>query len=414
MQMTRTGCFLSWCFLCSGALVARGRTTDHLALALSSVAAAFPGSKHCGPKPCKLCFNSRNNRLHFVNGVFRTTVFTDLHYGEAQGIEWQPWGKLQDDTSDHIMRTILQAEKPHLVVFNGDQVTGEGLLAENATDAYDNCLKVTVNSNTPFAAIYGNHDNAVNISHTQLYEHEKLNYKDLSMTQANPDSATDQNGIYNYVLPVFEDRTAKAPSLLLWFFDSRSGIFPNPNQYEDWVDAKVGPWIKSTADCILSTYKLRSLPPSLTFVHIPVSRMKQLQHGVVDLRPPSYRPVFINDDPVDSQGEHHLAVHKPDAPFWTALRDTLNGANENGVIATVVGHDHENDWCAESNTSHWPHCFARHTGQGGYGVQARGSRVIEVRSGLNRKNKETQVLVAHSWIRLGTGEKISKSRLWRA
>ncbi|SCZ99631.1 BZ3500_MvSof-1268-A1-R1_Chr3-1g06170 [Microbotryum saponariae] len=382
------------------------------ALALSSLAAALPTSERRtdGQAQCDLRFDKR---LQFVNGVFRTTVFTDLHYGEAQGTDWQPWGIEQDINSTLVMDTVLQAEKPHLVVFNGDQVTGEGLLAENATLAYDRCLEATVNSRLPFAAIYGNHDNSVNISHTKLYQHEKSNYRRWSMTQANPDSANDQNGIYNYVLPVFENNAATSPSLLLWFFDSRSGIFDDPAQYEDWVDPKVSSWIKSTADCILSTYNLRSLPPSLTFVHIPVSRMNQLKDADVNRRPASYRPAFINDDTVNSQGEHHPAVHSPDATFWNAVRYTLNGAHENGVIATVVGHDHGNDWCAKSSTRPWQHCFARHSGYGGYGSWTRGSRVIEVRSGLNRKN-ETQALVANSWIRLETGDKTSESMLWKA
>ncbi|SCV74532.1 BQ2448_7561 [Microbotryum intermedium] len=397
-------------------------------LALSTVAAALPASERRtnNQAQCNLRFDKR---LQFVNGVFRTAIFSDLHYGEAQGIEWHPWGIEQvssarvwrfrrslekgDIKSTRVMNTVIHAEKPNLVVFNGDQVTGEGLLAENATRAYDRCLEATVKSGLPFAAIYGNHDNSVNISHTKLYNHEKSNYKRWSMTQANPDSASDQNGIYNYVLPVFENSSATSPSILMWFFDSRSGISKNAADYEDWVDPKVSPWIRSTAACIRSTYNLRSLPPSLTFVHIPVRRMKRLQSTDVNLRPANYKPTFINIDPVDSQGENHPNVSRPDAPFWHAMHRTLNGAHENGIIATIVGHDHGNDWSAKSSTSPWPHCFARHTGYGGYGFWTRGSRVVEVRSGLNSKG-DSQALIANSWIRLETGDKISESTLWKA
>lgn len=40
---------------------------------------------------------------------FKIAVFADLHYGEA---EWIDWGPLQDANSDMVMSTILDKETP--------------------------------------------------------------------------------------------------------------------------------------------------------------------------------------------------------------------------------------------------------------------------------------------------------------
>jgi hypothetical protein len=46
-------------------------------------------------------------------------------------------------------------------VLNGDLVTGENLLAENATAYLDLCWEPTVKRKIPFSCTYGNHDNSV-------------------------------------------------------------------------------------------------------------------------------------------------------------------------------------------------------------------------------------------------------------
>jgi metallophosphoesterase superfamily enzyme len=56
------------------------------------------------------------------NGHFKLTVFSDLHYGEAEDLSWGPE---QDRNSDIVMRTILKMDPPNYVVINGDLITGE-------------------------------------------------------------------------------------------------------------------------------------------------------------------------------------------------------------------------------------------------------------------------------------------------
>lgn len=55
--------------------------------------------------------------------TFKIVVFSDVHYGEAENLDWGP---LQDVHSDRVMRLALEGEKPDFVVINGDLITGEG------------------------------------------------------------------------------------------------------------------------------------------------------------------------------------------------------------------------------------------------------------------------------------------------
>jgi len=70
------------------------------------------------------------SKLHYrEDGTFRIAIFTDLHYGEGEDTSWGP---RQDSNSSRAMRSYLRNEKPDLVVFDGDQITGNNILY-NAT-----------------------------------------------------------------------------------------------------------------------------------------------------------------------------------------------------------------------------------------------------------------------------------------
>jgi hypothetical protein len=100
---------------------------------------------------------------------------------------------------------------------------------------------------------------------------------------------------------------------------------------------KPSQWINSTASELKARYGV--LLPALAFVHIPPSFATQAQSSVV--RPDPLYPGINDDDPVDTQGQGDAST--PDEPFWTALTATLGGANGDGLLATVVGHDHGNE-----------------------------------------------------------------------
>lgn len=219
---------------------------------------------------------SRQPSLRFgSDGTFKLVVFADLHFGERDSESWAQWGEDQVDVHDtatksgaeerapgseqhesdgaragrrearlrarfsiRLLTRMLRLHIDPFSVFGGDMVTGENLWRTNASEYLSLAIAPTAARNIPFATIFGNHDNSINITHPALYFHEQKHYAHLSRTRETADSATDQAGRFNYYTEVFANTEDSVPSVILWFFDSRSGIFDDPTQYEDWVDAK--------------------------------------------------------------------------------------------------------------------------------------------------------------------------------
>jgi hypothetical protein len=140
--------------------------------------------------------------LRFTSGGrFKVSLFADLHYGENA---WTDWGPAQDDGSDRVMATVLDAEKPghrslprasvsakfqlfsealfllqpfqpnsrsslkfslsvteliaDFVVYLGDLVTANNVAIPNATLYWDRALSPARRRGIPWATVFGNHD----------------------------------------------------------------------------------------------------------------------------------------------------------------------------------------------------------------------------------------------------------------
>lgn len=330
------------------------------------------------------------------NGTFQIAVFEDLHYGEAEDLDWGP---AADVKSTRVMNTILDAELPNLVVLNGDLITGENTFLENSTHYVDEIVAPLVRRGIPWASAYGNHDIEYNLSTQALLKRE--NRYPLSLTRSmiqGPNA-----GVSNYYLPVYSsDLTNPTLRLLLWFFDSRGGkafqeLDENGNEVfvPGNVDDSVVQWFTSTNSALQQRYN-RTIP-SLAFVHIPVHASFSFQQEGID----AHKEPGINDDnPLAHQGitcvDNVCTYTGQDIPFMSAL------ANTPGMMAMFSGHDHGNDWCFRWD-SRLPDmnitgngmalCFGRHSGYGGYGSWTRGSRQIFLDENTLGKSVET-------WIRL--------------
>ncbi|WOO84776.1 putative inactive purple acid phosphatase 16 [Vanrija pseudolonga] len=366
-------------------------------LLLSTLLASAAAAPRSFPKQNNDCGDALNpypdgRRLTFnKDGTFKVVLFTDLHYGERDGGNvWAEWGVEQDTNSTRVMNYALDDESPNLIVYGGDQITGENQLWENSTVFLDEIFAPALAHNTPFTTIYGNHDESYNISHVQSFWYEKTRAKakKLSWTQMNDASSDDPKGVFNYYIPVYAHDNARVPALLLWFFDSRSGTF-NSGYFnvtdekwmsQDWVDPKAATWINGTAAQMKEQWG--SLPKSLVYVHIPPSPAQAIGNDTV-AKDPEDHPGINYDEPVDIQGQNGAAFwgrNTPDKAFWNAVTGTLGGSDGSGLIAVTSGHDHGNDWCGrDDSVGPFTFCFGRHTGYGGYGNWARGSRVWQAR-----------------------------------
>jgi hypothetical protein len=306
-------------------------------LAIALMIEAKPHSRE-EPKPA-LRFN-QNGKLKIVN-------FADLHYGEFPGL---PAGKAQDRNSSRVMTDILGYEKPDLVVFTGDLITGDVLLV-NATGYIDLLLTPVVQGNYKWASTYGNHDNGMAVTREAIFRTESK-YENCYTQHGGEGLA----GLTNYYLPVYAPETESNPNpvLILWFFDSRGGFDPSGPK-PSTVDEGVVEWFKETNRNIT---ELWGKIPALAFFHIPT-----LDYEVVQADMANHEPcVGLVDEAVVPQSK--------DTGFMEAL------VQSGTVLTTFVGHDHGNGWCCLFKTVEI--CYNRHTGYGGYGDWTRGARVVEL------------------------------------
>ena len=96
-----------------------------------------------------------------------------------------------------LLDSVIEKEKPDLIVFTGDQLNGQGT-SWDAKSVLTKFAKTVTDRRIPWAAIFGNHDDEDNDSRQdQIKYMQALPY---SLVQAGP---KDIHGVGNYVLKVY-------------------------------------------------------------------------------------------------------------------------------------------------------------------------------------------------------------------
>ncbi|UNI18057.1 hypothetical protein JDV02_004353 [Purpureocillium takamizusanense] len=336
------------------------------------------------------------------SGTFHLSVFSDLHFGEDQAGD----GPAQDRNSVRVLGAVLDAERPDLVVLNGDLINGDSTYRHNSTSYVDQVVEPIVERRMTWASTYGNHDHQPNINGDDILKREQ----NFSGCRTQKMVNTSNSGTTNYYLPVYAadcgDTATCAPELLLWFFDSRGGYYYQGGPQPNWVDSSVVSWFNATRTNITRAHGGKVIP-SLAFVHIPINATGALQseEGVNSNNQPG-----INEEEVVEQGEgwcsdgsqgDSCTYGGQDVPFMRALAAT------EGLIGLFYGHDHANSWCYKWDTllpgmtvrgSGVNLCYGQHSGYGGYGDWARGGRQILV------SREKLRELSVDTHIRLETGD----------
>lgn len=323
-----------------------------------------------------------------------------------------------------VLNKVLDYDTPDLVVLNGDLITGENTFLENSTDYVDMLVAPMAERGLSWASAYGNHDHQPNISGATILARESTYPGSRTSKMVDGRDA----GVSNYYLPVYPsdcaDVTTCAPSLLLWFFDSRGGYMYQEWDEQgqqviqpNWVDFSVVQWFQQTNAALVSQHQ--KIIPSLAFTHIPTEASRVLQ----DQRPPhpNYQPGINDDFPVAQQSEGWCAdgtndgtcsYGGQDVPFMQSVATTP------GLIALFSGHDHGDTWCyrwegmlpgmtVAGNGVHV--CFGQRSGYGGYGNWIRGARQVRVSEGDLLGGEERAEV--DTWIRLESGDVVGEVRL---
>jgi len=304
------------------------------------------GGEEQGAAPAPLQFRA--------DGTFRIVQFADVHW---------TWGFGDDRKSGRLMRAVLDEEKPDLVVYTGDNITGGAPLpSRSLRQVTAPCAERKI----PWAAVFGNHDDEGYISRErQMKSMRALPYCLASAGPAGVD------GVSNYVLSVAASKNKDARAALLYFFDSLSYMQYQGEKRYNFIQPAQLKWYEGESAQFRAANGGQPLP-ALAFFHIPF---------------PEYNLAWDSGNAIGHKNEG-----VGDSPVNSGLFKVMKEMGD--VMAVFVGHDHVNDYISEVDGIYLG--YGRGTGYGTYGKEGypRGARVIELIEG-ERKFR--------TWIRLSGG-----------
>ncbi|KAL8766108.1 MAG: hypothetical protein Q9209_007006 [Squamulea sp. 1 TL-2023] len=326
------------------------------------------------------------------DGKFKILQVADLHFSTGLGVcrDAEPagynGGKCDADVRTvEFLGSVLDSEKPDLVVLSGDQINGE--TAPDAQSAVFKFAELFIKRSIPFATIFGNHDDEGSLSRQALMQLTQS--LPFSLSLPGPSSV---EGVGNYYIEVLSRTKANSHSALTLYLLDTHGYSPDERQFRgyDWIKKSQIDWFKSTAQSLKKSpahegYK--HIRMNMAFIHIPL---------------PEYRN---ERDIVKGSGTF---AEPPTAPaFNSGFKQALV---EEGVLAVSCGHDHVNDYCAlskpegkDAKPDLWM-CYAGGAGFGGYGGY---SHVIK--GGYHRRVRvyefNMEDVSIRTWKRLEYGDK---------
>ena len=301
------------------------------------------------------------------SSIFKIVLFTDLHYGEGYDL---------DAMTDQLQHNILVNQRPNLVVYGGDFVSGffwDGIEKNWIRSRLRQLTNHTRSLSIPYAFILGNHDDEADVTnrHDILQLIQTIdNHAGLSLTRQGPSWT---GGASNYFLDVYRnDNDNNTRAHRLWFFDSGARGCGGVAHGWGCVASSTIAWATKLQQGVLA-----SSPPSsssLAFVHIPLEEHLHAYHQSLDVVGSKQEP--CNCPSVNTDLFQSLLVNHKVGAVW-------------------CGHDHGNDFSALYRGVRVG--YGRKGGYGGYnGGLYKGARVIELHPGQ-------PTATAPSWIVLSDG-----------
>lgn len=324
-------------------------------------------------------------------GKFKIVQLADLHFSVGKG-------KCRDEFPIHdsceadpktleFINRVLDREKPHLVVFTGDQIMGNECKQDSET-ALLKVLEPVITRKIPFAMIWGNHDDEGSLSRWEMSQIvAKLPYSIFRLSQH--DTKDSKFGLGNYIQQIFTSENQ--PAISLYFLDSHK-YSSNPKIFPgyDWIKEEQWDYMRNYYETNLKkaneAYGGNHL--SMAFFHIPLPEYLHFQSQ----QEPDKQNLVIGNY------KEGITAPKYNSGGLKALHDLK-------VSAVSVGHDHCNDYCLlEDSISKdekiWL-CYGGGGGEGGYagyGGTERRIRIFEI---------DTQGNSIYTWKRLnGTPDEI--------
>lgn len=298
-----------------------------------------------------------------ANGKFKIVQFTDVH--------WDPQ-KTETQEASETMCHILDEEKPDLIIYTGDIITGSPI-----SEAIDSVFMIAERRHIPFAYTFGNHDDESDMTRQEIFEAlKKFEYNITTTTKG-------ISGITNYIIEL-KGHESSNNEALIYIIDSHaySSLQDRGITGYDWIKQDQVAWYLKESKQYTELNKGKPLP-ALAFFHIPIREYN----------------IVANDE------SYKLSGHRLEKPCVPIINTGLGAAMliSGDVMATSVGHDHVNDYVSDYYGLKL--IYGRSTGgKLTYGniPGGQGARVFELTEGLHSFN---------TWIVLKDGTIISELTL---
>ena len=244
-----------------------------------------------------------------------------------------------------LLEAAVEAEKPDLVVYTGDQIKGYGVTYRGKGKELENAVAATIKKllepvtkrNIPFAVTFGNHDKQVGISNKDQFEHI---YKSLPNCIGEQAEGIDGGG--TCCIPIKSSDGSGKDAFCLYLFDS--GTDAKGGGYEPF-DTKIIEWYKKTRDALKE--KNGDYVPSIVFQHIPLceyynvlKQVKKSHKGAIRAFRTHKNEYYVLGDTCK---EGDMLLEPPSIPNKNT--GEFDAVSEKGdVMAVFVGHDHKNSF----------------------------------------------------------------------
>ncbi|XP_049353704.1 probable inactive purple acid phosphatase 29 isoform X1 [Solanum verrucosum] len=310
-------------------------------------------------------------RFDGKTGEFRILQVADMHYGDGkttpcEDVLPQQMSSCSDlNTTDYIFR-MIHAEKPHLIVFTGDNIFGFD--ATDPVKSMEAAFAPAISSNIPWAAVLGNHDQESTLSREGVMKH--IVGMKSTLSQLNPPDVPDIDGFGNYNLEVhgIEGSELTNKSVLnLYFLDSGDySTVPSIPGY-GWIKPSQQFWFQRTSRKLKKTYMhtsnaMKAPAPGLAYFHIPL-------------------PEYVSFDSSNFTGVRQEGISS--ASINSGFFTTMVEAGD--VKAAFAGHDHINDFCGKLMDINL--CYAGGFGYHAYGKAGWSRRARMVVASLEKTGK---------------------------
>ena len=239
------------------------------------------------------------------NKQLKIVQFADNHYACASEAESQP--------ALDCLNTILDAEKPDLVVFTGDLV-----YSAEAYKGIDKVLEPVISRKIPFAVTFGNHDNEFDRTITEVYDYVAAKPYCLMPTRKKDANVPD------YTLKI-KSNDGKKDAAVLYCLYSHSY---NKEVGYEWLTCDQVQWYRNESKAITKKNGGKPLP-ALAFYHIPI---------------PEYATAAAEagDKLKGNRGETECCP-KINSGLFAAVLECGD------IMGMFVGHDHNNDYATYYN-----------------------------------------------------------------